>query len=119
MITSPDPGQRLVVNQTNPATFDCSATGGPTPLIQWYQGDLLLDGTGLGINSRVDLTSTVNDGSLGEIGTVMSTLAISNTVGSDSGTYTCLATNVLTNYTQMIEERAEERIDLFVQGMIS
>ena len=118
MITS-DPGQRLVVNQTNPATFDCSATGIPTPLIQWYQGNLLLNGTGMDINSRVDLTSTVNDGYLGEIGTVMSTLTISNTMSNDSGTYTCVATNVLTNYTQMIEETAEERIELFVQGIIS
>ena len=73
----------------------------------------------MGINSRVGLTSTVNDGSLGELGTVMSTLTISNTVGSDSGNYTCIATNELTNYAQMIEETAEERIELFVQGIIS
>ena len=61
------------------------------------------------------MTSTA----LGEIGTVMSTLTISNTMGSDSRTYTCTATNVLTNYTQMIEERAEESTELFVQGIIN
>ena len=113
MITSPDPGQHLVVNQTNPATFNCSATGIPTPLIQWYQGNLLLNGTGLG--SRVDMSSTVN-APFGEVGEVVSMLTISNTMGADSGNYTCVATNELINYTETIVGRDQESIALFVQG---
>ena len=115
MITSPDSGQRLVVNQTDSVTFVCSATGIPTPLIQWYQGDLLLNGTGPGINSRVNLTTTVNT-SLGELSTAISSLTISDTMGGDSGNYTCTATSVLTNYTEMTEGNNIEIIELYVQG---
>ena len=105
----------MVVNQTNPAIFDCSATGVPTPLIQWYRLDLLLNGTGLGINLRVNLTNTVNV-SLGEVSTVVSTLSIRDTLGDDSGAYTCVASSVLSNYTDIVEERDEESVELFVQG---
>ena len=95
-------------------TFVCSATGIPTPLIQWYQGDLLLNGTGLGINSRVNLTTTVN--AMRELGSVMSSLTISATMGGDSGTYICVATSVITNYTQTTQGRSDEIVKLFVQG---
>ena len=115
MITMPDSGQRLVVNQTNSAIFDCSATGIPTPLIQWYRGDLLLNGTGPGINARVNVMNSASI-SLGELGTVMSTLTISDTIGNDSANYTCVATNELTNFTEILEERSDEIIELFVQG---
>ena len=115
MITVPEPGQRLVVNATNPATFDCSATGIPTPDIQWYSGDLLLNGTGPGINTRVGLTLTAN-APRGELGTAMSMLTINDTVGSDSGLYTCVATNLLTNYTEEVNGSDDENTDLFVQG---
>ena len=115
MITMPDPGQLLVVNETNSVTFVCSATGIPTPLIQWYRGDLLLNGTGPGINTRVNVTST-EDTPLGELGTVMSTLTISDTIGSDTANYTCVATNELTNYTEMAVATNNEMIELFVQG---
>ena len=117
IITSPGPGHRLVVNQTDSVTFECSATGIPTPLIQWYQSDLLLNGTGPGINSRVNLTTTVNI-SLGELSTAISSLTISDTMGGDSGNYTCAATNVLTNYTEMTEGRKIVIIELFVQGKL-
>ena len=115
MITSLNPGQRLIVNQTDSVTFECSATGIPTPLIQWYQGDLLLNGTGPGINSRVNLITT-ETAPLGELSTAISSLTISDTMGGDSGNYTCAATNVLTNYTEMSEERKVVIIELFVQG---
>ena len=117
VITSPDPGQRLIVNQTDSVTFECSATGIPTPLIQWYRGDLLLNGTGPGINSRVNPTTTVNT-SLGELSTAISSLTISDTMGGDSWNYTCVATNVLTNYTEMTERRKVVIIELFVQGKL-
>ena len=114
-ITSPDPGQKLVVNQTDSVPFKCSATGIPTPLIQWYQGDLLLNGTGPGINSRVNLTTTETP-PLNNFGISASILTIRDTIGSDTGAYTCAATSVLTNYTEVAENRDEERIELVVQG---
>ena len=115
MITMPDPGQRLVVNETNSAIFDCSATGIPTPLIQWYRGDLLLNETGPGVNARVNMMNSV-DISLGELGTAVSTLTIARTIGSDSGNYTCVASNEIINNTETVEERRDVSIELFVQG---
>ena len=46
----------------------------------------------------------------------MSFPTISGTMGGDSGSYICVATNVLTNYTEMIEGRKVVIIELFVQG---
>ena len=116
VITSSTPGQRLVVNQTDPVTFVCSATGIPTPLIQWYRGDLLLNGTGPGINSRVNLTTTVNE-PLGELGNAMSTLTINDTMGGDSGDYTCVASNKQFGSDEVIEAADQDTIELFVQGL--
>ena len=115
MITSPDPEQWLVVNQTDTVTFECSATGIPTPLIQWYQGDLLLNGTGPGINSRVNLTTAVN-APLDELGTAMSTLTINDTIGGDSGNYTCVASNKWFSSDEVMRAIDLDTIELLVQG---
>ena len=116
-ITSPDPGQKLIVNQTDSVTFECSATGIPTPLIQWYQNDLLLNGTGPGINSRVDLTSIMNAPN-GKLHISWSTLAINPIMGGDSGNYTCIASNQLIDNDEITEVRVQETIELFVQRAV-
>ncbi len=118
MITSLEPGDMLVVNQTNSATFVCTATGLPTPLVQWYRGDLLLNGTGMDINSRVELNNTIMYGSLGQISTVISMITITDTIGGDSDTYSCVASNALINNGVMEDGRDQQNVTLSVQGNV-
>ena len=113
------------VNVTDPVTFVCRARGVPVPIITWNRGGLPLTGTVVGsggsddlmfdmedLNSRivVDPPSqsliTTPDGSVYE---AERNLTIYNTMGIDTGTYTCEADNgVQPNDTQDFE--------LFVQG---
>ena len=107
-----------MVNQADSATFVCTATGLPTPLVQWYRGDLLLNGTGMDIISRVELNNTMMDGSLGQISTVISMITITDTIGGDSDTYSCVASNALLNNDVMEDGRNQQDVTLFVQGTV-
>ncbi len=118
LITSLEPGEMLVVNQTNSATFVCTATGLPTPLVQWYRGDLLLNGTGMGIISRVEVNNTMMYEILGQISTVKSMITITDTIGSDSDIYSCVASNALINNGVMEDGRDQQDVTLFVQGTV-
>ena len=118
LITSLEPGEILVVNQTNSATFVCTATGLPTPLVQWYRGDLLLNGTGMNINSRVELNDTMMDGSLGQISTLKSMITITDTIGGDSDTYSCVSSNALINNGVMENGKDQQNVTLLVQGIV-
>ena len=113
-ITSLAPGGRFVINQTNPVTFVCAATGIPAPTIQWYRGNLLLNGT----NSRITINDTVSSMPFGDVASVGSSLSIDSTLGSDSGTYRCVATNNLINMNDMEIGIDEENVTLFVQGSL-
>ena len=108
----------LVINQTDSVTFVCIATGLPTPLVQWYRGDLFLNGTGMDINSRVELNNTMMDGSLGQISTVISMITITDTIGGDSDTYSCAASNALINNGVMENGIDQQNATLFVQGTV-
>ena len=71
------------------ASLTCQATGEPVPTISWYFNDTLLtDGTKY-TTSETSVNTT----------TISSTLTIMSVQSSDVGTYTCNATNVLSNDT--------------------
>ena len=110
-ITSLVPGGWFVVNQTSSVTFVCAATGIPAPTIQWYRGNMLLNGT----NSRITINDTVFSMPFGDVASVGSSLSIDSTLGSDSGTYRCMATNNLNDMEIGIDE---ENVALFVQGSL-
>ncbi len=76
---SPDP---LTVTAPNYATFECTASGLPRPNITWFNPN------------STSLTSVV-DGVTMNMGDrdIVSTLTLSATAPSDSGTYTCSAGN--------------------------
>ena len=96
-------------------TFVCAATGIPAPTIQWYRGNLLLSGT----DSRITINDTVSSMPFGDVAYVGSSLSIDSTLGSDSGTYRCVATNNLININDMEIGIDEENVTLFVQGKLS
>ncbi len=66
------------------------------------------------INSRVELNNTMMEGTLGQISTV---LTITDTIGDDSDTYSCVASNVLINIDAMEDGRDQQDVILFVKGM--
>ena len=69
------------------ATFICSSSGDPTPLITWY-------------NENGDDLSSVEDSRVGVVG---GTLTISSVMATDSQLYTCTASNVVGSNTTTVE----------------
>ena len=70
-------------------------------------------------NSRITINDTVFSMPFGDVASVGSSLSIDSTLGSDSGTYRCVATNNLINMNDMEIGIDEENITLFVQGKLS
>ena len=100
-ITFPPDGLVYTVNETDPVTFTCSATGIPPPEITWMRNGVILNES---VDSRISLSDpeTVPTGG-GNIISVSHTLNISTTRDNDSGPYTCVASNgnaVTPNVTQ-------------------
>lgn len=77
----------LPTNATIPSTqtiqFRCSASGTPTPDIQWYKDGRLLNSTERIIISSQEFAPS----------TVLSVLEIQNTLSTDAGLYNCTAVN--------------------------
>ena len=87
----PDNTFTYTVNETDPVTFTCSATGIPPPEITWTRNGVPFS------NARVTLSNPTmpelypTDG--GNIFLVSRNLTLANTMDADSGTYTCVASN--------------------------
>ena len=76
-----------ILNEGDTATITCQATGRPLPNISWYlNSNSLVNGTKHTISEMSLNTTTIN-----------STLTIMSVKSSDVGTYTCNATNVVSN----------------------
>ena len=92
----PEDGQmNYTVNETDTVTFECSATGIPSPTITWLRNGMELNDT---TDSRVAVSdptemdfSRDNDGEI--VSMVTRTLNLINTTDGDSGIYTCMTTN--------------------------
>ena len=83
-----------IVNETDPVTFNCSATGIPPPEITWMRNGVLLDDN---VDPRISL-GNLSDPEVfpttgGNIYSVSRNLTISNTGDNDSDTYTCVGSN--------------------------
>ena len=127
-ILSLEPSPLLVVNQSDSATFMCNATGIPAPDIRWFRGteELIVAGSGEMMLNPEDLTSRISivepEGTNfftpnGYVPSVVSNLMITTTVGSDSGEYSCNASNLVG--TSMTPAEDGETVELFVQGRMN
>ena len=72
-------------------SFTCQATGIPVPTIRWY-----FNGTPVDVTNTMKYT--ISEMSVNST-TISSTLTIMSVESSDVGTYTCNATNVVSNDT--------------------
>ena len=115
----------LTVNQSDSATFECNATGIPAPTIRWFMGTEQLTVAGSGemmlnlksLTSRIEITEPEGNYYLtpgGYVFSVASVLMITSTISSDSGEYSCNASNVVG--TSMTQVEDNETTNLFVQG---
>ena len=91
------------VNETESVVFTCSATGIPPPEISWMRNGVRFNQN----NTRV----TVSDPTMPELYStdggdtyfVSRNLTLDSTMDSDSGTYTCVASNVAASVTQHLQ----------------
>ena len=113
-ITFPPDGLVYTVNETDPVTFTCSATGIPPPEITWMRNGVVLDGN---VDSRISLGNPSNPEPVptagGNISSVSRTLTISNTRDNDSDTYTCVAA-----YGNTVTPSVTQNFTLVVQGRL-
>ena len=99
------------VNENDPVTFTCSATGIPPPEITWMRNGAPFDQS----NTRV----TLSDPTMPELFTtgggniylVSRNLTLDNTMDTDSGTYTCVASNG-----NALTPTDMQNFELFVRG---
>ena len=112
----------LTVNESASATFQCTATGIPAPVISWFMGteELITAGSGdvlESLTSRIDIQDLEESLYLtagGNVSSVQSNLTISSTVGNDSGQYSCNASNMVGISMRQADDG--ESTTLFVQG---
>ena len=70
--------------------FQCTATGIPTPDINWYRNGTVLSHSG---DFRILVSSPSQQLLLTGVYQVTQTLTITNTTVSDSGNYSCVGNN--------------------------
>jgi len=96
---TPTENFNYAVNETDSVTFVCVVVGIPAPSISFYQNGGIVD-------ESTDMCITLTDNSEpqdfltfgGTVFLVSRNLTLDNTVDSDSGTYTCAASNVAAKY---------------------
>ena len=106
----PNVGQmNYTVNESEPVTFECTATGIPAPDIEFNLSSIVSRVQVSVPSSPIEVTR-MSDGKM--VYQVTRTAEITSTVDSDSGVYECIATN------DIPEMRVDSsQFELIVQGM--
>ena len=99
-----------IVNQFQPVTFECIATGIPAPYINWYRNGIRLNAAS---DSRISLSDPVMTppATSNDVYEVSRTLTFNYTRDNDTGTYTCVAGNENARM-----PNATRNFELFVRG---
>ena len=95
------------INESEPVTFECTATGIPDPDIEFNFGSIASH-VQVGVPSSPIEVTRMSDGEM--VYQVTRTAVITSTVDSDSGVYECIATND-------IPGMHSAQFELIVQGM--
>ena len=107
-------GFTYTVNETDPVTFTCSATGISPPDITWMRNGAVQNES---VDSRISLSNPSDPEPVptagGNISSVSRSLTLSSTRDNDSDTYTCVASNGNTVTPSVIQN-----FGLFVNGKL-
>ena len=85
-----------VLEERDDIILNCTASGLPSPSIEWYRGTRLLIGT----EDRTTITPETTSMNADGLYIVDSTLTISPSDRDDSDTYSCVATNTVLGATR-------------------
>ena len=111
-ITFPvDDGFTYTVNENDPVTFTCSATGIPPPEITWMRNGAPFDQSNTQVTLSDPTIPKLFSTGGGNIYLVSRNLTLDNTMDADSGTYTCVAFNG-----NAVDPTDTQNFELFVRG---
>ena len=111
-ITFPvDDGFTYTVNEGDPVTFTCSATGIPPPEISWMRNGAPFDQSNTQVTLSDPTMPELFSTGGGNIYFVSRNLTLDNTIDADSGTYTCVVSNG-----NGVDPTDVQNFELFVRG---
>ena len=110
-ITFPPDDLVYTVNETDPVTFTCSATGISPPEITWMRNGAPFNQSITRVTlSNPTMPELFSTGG-GDIYFVSRNLTLDNSMDTDSGTYTCVASNG-----NAVTPTDVQNFELFVRG---
>ena len=80
-----------ITTETTEVTFQCKASGSPSPIINWYKNENILL---MSSDSRITVGPVSEQILTSGLHEVVQNLTIINTTSSDSGNYSCLGNNI-------------------------
>ena len=96
-ITRPVEGQEFTITEGSDESITCTATGYPPPTVVWQNND----GSSLNNPRLASGREVISSTGVGNVTSVSVELMVTGAMRVDTGMYTCSATNILSNDTDV------------------